>query len=81
MDVQEFQLHLMDNILTLFENLKKSEDNKNVLQSYLGLLSHGNTHELQDYLLDSCVEPSLVETGARMTSLRVLRGDKALNLG
>jgi RNA-directed DNA polymerase len=32
----------------MFKNLKKSKDNKNVLQSYLGLLSHGNTRKIRD---------------------------------
>ncbi len=32
----------------MFKNLKKSRDNENVLQSYLGLLSHGNTQKIKN---------------------------------
>lgn len=34
----------------MFRNLKMSENNKNVLQSYVGLLSHGNTHTIKEML-------------------------------
>jgi hypothetical protein len=32
----------------MFKNLKKSEGNENVLQSYLGLLSHGNAQKIKN---------------------------------
>jgi hypothetical protein len=37
----------------MFKNLKKCEDNKNVLQSYLGLLKHGNTQKIRNKIFNN----------------------------
>jgi RNA-directed DNA polymerase len=36
----------------MFKKLKVSEENKNILQSYLGLLSHGDTWKIQDGIIN-----------------------------
>ena len=38
----------------MFNNIKAKEDKKETIQSYLGLLKHGNANKLQDILKNKC---------------------------